>query len=50
MKNDSQIQYEVLQELKWGPSVNHKRIGASVINEVVTLSGTIPSYIENWQR
>ena len=46
MKNDSQIQADVLLELKFNPSITHEHIGALVSNGIVTLSGTVPSYIE----
>lgn len=46
MKSDSQIQQDVMQELIWDPRVSHEHIGVSVIDGIVTLSGTIPSYIE----
>ena len=46
MKTDAQIQTDVLQELKWDPSVTHEHIGVSVTDAIVTLSGTVPSYIE----
>lgn len=46
MKSDSQIQADVLQELIWDPRVSHEHIGVSVTDGIVTLSGTIPSYIE----
>ena len=46
MKSDSQIQADVIQELKWDPSVSHEHIGVAVVDGIVTLSGSIPSYIE----
>lgn len=46
MKSDSQIQADVMQELKWDPRVSHEHIGVAVREGVVMLSGTIPSYIE----
>ncbi len=46
MKTDSQIQADVMQELKWDPSVTHERIGVAVAGAVVSLSGIVPSYIE----
>ena len=46
MKTDAQIQADVMQELKWDPSVTHEHIGVAVADSVVTLSGTVPSLIE----
>jgi len=46
MKTDSQIQTDVMQELKWDPSVTHEHIGVSVAEGIVTLTGTVPSYVE----
>ncbi|OFZ28328.1 MAG: hypothetical protein A2622_04290 [Bdellovibrionales bacterium RIFCSPHIGHO2_01_FULL_40_29] len=46
MKTDSQIQTDIMKELKWDPSVTHEHIGVAVSDGIVTLSGTIPSYIE----
>ena len=48
MKTDAQIQTDVMQELKWDPSVTHEHIGVAVAGGIVTLSGTVPSYIEKW--
>lgn len=44
MKTDSQLQLDVLNELKWEPGVEHEKIGVSVDQGVVTLSGIVPSY------
>jgi osmotically-inducible protein OsmY len=46
MKSDAQIQTDVMQELKCDPSVTHEHIGVAVSEGVITLSGTVPSYIE----
>lgn len=46
MKTDSQLQINVMEELKWEPSVNHEHIGVAVSDSIVTLSGTVPSFIE----
>jgi osmotically-inducible protein OsmY len=46
MKTDAQIQTDVMQELKWDPSITHEHIGVAVADGIVTLSGTVPSYIE----
>jgi osmotically-inducible protein OsmY len=45
---DSELQRDVLEELKWEPSVDAAHIGVSVKNGVVTLSGHVPSYAEKY--
>jgi osmotically-inducible protein OsmY len=44
MKTDSEIQRDVIDELKWEPSIGSAEIGVAVKNGVVTLSGTLNSY------
>jgi osmotically-inducible protein OsmY len=46
VKTDSQLQNDVMEELKWEPSVTANEIGVSVTGGVVTLSGTVPTYAE----
>jgi osmotically-inducible protein OsmY len=46
MKTDAQIQTDVIQELKWDPSVTHEHIGVAVRDGIVTLAGTVPTCIE----
>ncbi len=46
MKTDSQIQTDVMQELKFDPSLSAEAIGVSVSGGIVTLSGAVPSYAE----
>jgi osmotically-inducible protein OsmY len=46
MKSDAQIQTDVIQELKWDPRVTQEHVGVAVSDGIVTLSGTVPSYIE----
>ncbi len=48
MKTDSQIQSDVMQELKWDASVTHEHIGVTVKDGVVTLTGSVPSYMEKF--
>jgi osmotically-inducible protein OsmY len=43
-KDDSQIQQEVLMELKWDTRVKAPEVGVSVDKGVVTLTGTVDSY------
>lgn len=48
MKSDISLQADVLEELKWEPSVNAAHIGVSVKDGVVTLTGHVPSYVEKF--
>ena len=43
MKTDSQLQADVMAELKWDPKVDHSHIGVAAKDGVVTLSGSVPS-------
>lgn len=44
MKSDSEIQADVMEELKWEPILNTAEIGVAVNNGIVTLSGAVESY------
>jgi osmotically-inducible protein OsmY len=46
MKTDSQLQLDVMAELKWEPAVHAEQIGVEVKNGVVTLAGEVSSYTE----
>lgn len=46
MKPDSEIQHDVMDELKWEPSLHATEIGVAVKEGVVTLSGTVDSYMK----
>ena len=48
MKTDSQLKADVLEELKWEPSVNATHIGVEVREGVVTLAGHVDNYAEKW--
>ena len=48
MKTDSQLQLDVIAELKWEPAVHAAQIGVEVKNGVVTLAGEVSSYTEKW--
>lgn len=48
MKTDSQLQHDVLAELKWEPSINAAEIGVEVKNGVVTLAGHVDRYADKW--
>ena len=45
-KNDSQIQQDVLNELKSDPSVTATEVSVTASNGIVTLRGTVPHYYE----
>lgn len=45
-KTDSQIDQDVLSELKWDPSVSNQEIGVSTKDGIVTLRGNVPHYFE----
>ena len=48
MKSDSQLQKDILEELKWEPSVNEANIGVEVKDGIVTLAGHVDSYAEKY--
>src|ERR1035437_6633253 len=46
MKTDVEIQKDVMEELRWEPLLNATEIGVAVKNGVVTLSGTVDTYLK----
>lgn len=48
MKDDKQLQRDVLEELQYEPSVDSSRIGVIVHNGIVSLSGIVASYAETY--
>lgn len=48
MKTDRQLQQDVIDELKWEPSVDATAIGVEVKDGVVTLAGHVESYAQKW--
>ena len=46
MKTDAQLQKDVMEEIKWEPSVKGAEIGVSAAHGVVTLNGTVATYAE----
>lgn len=48
MKTDSQLQRDVIEELKWEPGIAAPKIGVEVADGVVTLTGQVTSYAEKW--
>src|SRR6195256_4056363 len=47
-RTDTQIQTDVLAELKWEPRVMPNEIGVAVKDGVVSLTGTVDSYTKRW--
>jgi osmotically-inducible protein OsmY len=48
MKTDAELQQDVMNELKWEPTVKAAEIGVGVKDGVVTLSGYVDTYGEKW--
>lgn len=46
---DQEIQADVLAELRWDPSVPATEIGVVVKDGVVTLTGTVDTYMQKWR-
>ena len=44
MKTDSEIQKDVMEELKWAPYLKATEIGVAVKHGIVTLSGTVDTF------
>lgn len=49
MRTDIQIQKDVIDELRWDPSISEKEIGVAVMDGVVTLTGFVPSFAERYE-
>lgn len=47
-KSDSQLQQDVLDELKFEPSVDASQIGVTAKDGIVGLTGSVPSYVEKY--
>jgi len=48
MKSDSELQRDLLDELRWEPGVNAANVGVTVKNSIVTLEGEVDSFAEKW--
>ena len=46
MKTDAQLQQDVMNELKWEPTIHAAEIGVAAKDGVVTLSGNVDSYAQ----
>lgn len=45
-KTDSQIQQDVINEIKWDPSVTSSQVSVTADDGIVTLRGSVPHYYE----
>ena len=48
MKSDSQLQRDVIDELRWDPSVGRTEIGVAARDGVVTLAGQVDSFAKKY--
>ena len=48
MKTDTELQQDVMNELKWEPTIRAAEIGVGVTDGVVTLSGYVDSFYKKW--
>jgi osmotically-inducible protein OsmY len=48
MKSDAQLQKDVMDELKWEPTIQATEIGVAVKDGVVTLSGHVDSFAKKY--
>jgi len=46
MRTDQSIKQDVLDELEWQPNIDETQIGVVVKDGIVTLSGTVDSYVK----
>ncbi|MDQ1458800.1 MAG: hypothetical protein QOI08_284 [Actinomycetota bacterium] len=49
MTTDNELRRNVERELEWEPSVDERRIGVSVVDGIVTLTGEVSSFGEKWR-
>jgi osmotically-inducible protein OsmY len=49
VRTDQEIQTDVLTELRWDHSVPANEIGVAVKNGVVTLTGTVDTFLKKWR-
>lgn len=48
MKTDTQLQKDVMDEIKWEQSTKAAQVRVAAANGVVTLTGEVASYAEKW--
>lgn len=48
-RSDTDIQKDIIAELKWDPSLRDEDVAVSVRDGVVTLAGFVDSYVDKWR-
>jgi osmotically-inducible protein OsmY len=48
-KSDSQIQQDVINEMKWDPSISDSHISVTANDGIITMRGSVPHYFEKSQ-
>lgn len=48
MKNDAQLQRDVIEELRWDPAVGNAEIGVAAKDGVVTISGEVNTFAQKY--
>jgi hypothetical protein len=46
MKSDKDLQHDVMEDLRWDPSIDASKMGVAASDGVVTLTGAVPSYFQ----
>lgn len=46
MKSDKDLQHDIMEDLRWDPSIDASKIGVATTGGVVTLTGAVPSYFQ----
>lgn len=49
MRTDTDVQQDVLEELRWEPSLRNDDIAAAVRGGVITLAGYVDSFLDKWK-
>lgn len=49
MRTDTDVQQDVLEELRWEPSLRNDDIAVAVRSGVITLAGYVDSYLDKWK-
>lgn len=48
MNSDEQLRHDVVDALRWEPSIDPSEIEVAVMDGIVTLTGTVPAYVQKF--